>query len=105
MLQTLTHTYVFIVLLRAGKGESSTRLDSFAQAIAASEDGMDQQRHHQGFARVAVGRAVTGGWEKARQAAAHRKNFASLAQANYQPKKATDQFGRKMLSGELSIRI
>lgn len=72
-----------------------------AEALEASEDNIAQIQAQKGFARVAVGRAVTGGWEKARKAVAQRKNFANLAQAGPEPKKATDRFGRKMLSGKL----
>lgn len=77
------HNHLQLVCLSCtGKRESNTKLESFAQALATSEDSIGQARPQSGFMRVAVGRAVTGGWQKNLQAAAATK--------------ATDQFGRRL---------
>lgn len=68
-----------------GKRESNTKMEGVAKALATSEDSLGQARPQSGFMRVAVGRAVTGGWQKNLQAAAATK--------------ATDQYGRRLRAG------
>lgn len=79
----------------AGKEESTNKLEGLTKALSASGDVLLQAKTQKSFDRVAVGKAVTGGWMKLRQAADSRRAYASRTAAEA----TSPNGGRKLLTG------